>query len=50
MQQIIFKMMSAAATDIIVKIINTIIDNIDKTVDANKNIKENIVFKDGIGV
>ena len=31
-------MMSAAATDIIVKIIDKIIDNIDKTVDANKNI------------
>ena len=31
-------MMSAAATDIIVKIIDEIIDNIDKTVDANKNI------------
>ena len=30
-------MMSAAATDIIVKIIDEIIDNIDKTVDANKN-------------
>ena len=30
-------MMSAAATDIIVKIIHKIIDNIDKTVDANKN-------------
>ena len=31
-------MMSAAATDIIVKIIDEIIDNIDKTVDDNKNI------------
>ena len=31
-------MMSAAATDIIVEIINKIIDNIDKTVDDNKNI------------
>ena len=30
-------MMSAAATDIIVEIIDKIIDNIDKTVDANKN-------------
>ena len=29
-------MMSAAATDIIVEIINKIIDNIDKTVDDNK--------------
>ena len=30
-------MMSAAATDIIVEIINKIIDNIDKTVDDNKH-------------
>ena len=30
-------MMSAVATDIIVNIINKIIDNIDKTVDDNKN-------------
>ena len=30
-------MMSAAATDIIVEIMNKIIDNVDKTVDANKN-------------
>ena len=29
-------MMSAAATDIIVEIMNKIIDNVDKTVDANK--------------
>ena len=31
-------MMSAAATDIIVEIINKIIDNVDNIVDANKNI------------
>ena len=36
-------MMSAAATDIIVEIINKIIDNIDKTVDDNKNIYSSIL-------
>ena len=36
-------MMSAAATDIIVEIINKIIDNIDKTVDANKNIQPKLI-------
>ena len=38
--RLIFKMMSAAATDIIVEIMNKIIDNVDKTVDANKNNNE----------